>query len=67
MSKNTKNLIIGILIGVFAFAIVVTGAVFAYSRFFISSSNEEVMTDEKADYNNRGDFPDAGTFDFNIQ
>ena len=49
MSKNTKNLIIGILIGVFAFAIVVTGAVFAYSRFFISSSNEEVMTDEKAD------------------
>jgi len=49
MSKNTKNLIIGILIGVFAFAIVVTGAVFAYSRFFISSSNEEVMTDEKTD------------------
>lgn len=49
MSKNTKNLIIGILIGVFAFAIAVTGAVFAYSRFFISSSNEEVMTDEKAD------------------
>ena len=49
MSKNTKNLIIGILIGVFAFAIVVTGAVFAYSRFSVSSSNEEVMTDEKAD------------------
>lgn len=49
MSKNTKNLIIGILIGVFAFAIAVTGAVFAYSRFFISSSNEEVMTDEKTD------------------
>ena len=49
MSKNTKNLIIGILIGVFAFAIVVTGAVFAYSSFFVSSSNEEVMTDEKAD------------------
>lgn len=49
MSKNTKNLIIGILIGVFAFAIAVTGAVFAYSRFFVSSSNEEVMTDEKAD------------------
>ena len=49
MSKNTKNLIIGILIGVFAFAIAVTGAVFAYSRFFVSSSNEEVMTDEKTD------------------
>ena len=49
MSKNTKNLIIGILIGVFAFAIVVTGAVFAYSSFFVSSPNEEVMTDEKAD------------------
>ena len=49
MSKNTKNLIIGILIGVFAFAIVVTGAVFAYSRFSVSSSNEEVMTDEKTD------------------
>ena len=49
MSKNTKNLIIGILIGVFAFAIAVTGAVFAYSRFSVSSSNEEVMTDEKTD------------------
>ncbi len=49
MSKNTKNLIIGILIGVFAFAIAVTGAVFAYSRFFVSSSNEEVMTDGKTD------------------
>ncbi len=49
MSKNTKNLIIGILIGVFAFAIAVTGAVFVYSRFFVSSSNEEVMTDEKTD------------------
>jgi len=49
MSKNTKNLIIGILIGVFAFAIAVTGAVFAYSRFFVSSSNEEFMTDEKTD------------------
>ena len=49
MSKNTKNLIIGILIGVFAFVIAATGAVFVYNRFSASSSNEEIKTDEKTD------------------
>ena len=32
MSKNAKNIFIGILIGVLTFAIVATGAVFAYNR-----------------------------------
>ena len=47
MSKNVKNILIGILIGVLAFAIVAAGAVFAYNRILSVrvSEQESAQTD----------------------
>ena len=50
MSKNAKNIFIGILIGVLTFAIVATGAVFAYNRILRErvSGQEADQTDSRS-------------------